>query len=525
MSSVVLGVALVAVVVVGTPLAERLRVPLPVLLTVFGLGLPLVPGTPRLEIEPHLILPIVLPPLLFAATQRATAREFRDHARPILILAVGLTVTTTAVVAVVAHAAGLGWTAAFVLGAVVAPPDPVAATAVARRLHLPGRLVTVLEGEGMFNDATALVLYGVAVTAVVTADVTAAFVLWRLVLAVVVGVAVGLALGWLAKVALAALRDGGAETTVTVAVPFVAYLAAEEVHGSGVLAVLTLGLFLRSYAHPAFTSSGWLLGRAVWRYLDYLITSLVFVLIGFELTDVLDRASIGADTWRLLGFVAVTLVVVRFAWMFPAVAAASLLRRSRDEARPYGARETTVAAWAGMRGVVTVATALALPLTAAGGGRFVERPQIVVVGLGCVLITLVAQGLTLSPLVKALGVGEDADIAREVTELRQRAAQAALDSVRESAAGGGGPDPVHEAVTLQYEGYLAAQQALHSARGGDPGAAAAEDQSHELQLVLRQASEVERALVLALRNRGEVSSEVADAVLADVEARAVRDLH
>ena len=524
MSTVLLSAALVAVVVVGTPLAERLRVPLPVLLTVCGLALPLVPGTPRLEIDPELILPVVLPPLLFAATQRATAREFRDNARPILVLAVGLTVTTTAIVAVVAHLAGLGWTAAFVLGAVVAPPDPVAATAVARRLHLPGRLVTVLEGEGMFNDATALVLYGVAVTAVATADVTAAFVAWRLVLAVVVGMAVGLALGWLAKVALAALHDAAAETTVTVALPFAAYLLAEEVHGSGVLAVLTLGLFLRSYAHPAFTSSGWLLGRAVWRYLDYLITSLVFVLIGFELTDVLERASIGADTWRLLAYVAVTLVVVRFGWLFPAVAAGRLLRRNRDEAMPYGARETVVAAWAGMRGVVTVATALALPVTAAGGGRFTERPQIVVVGLGCVLITLVAQGLTLAPLVKALGVGADDDVTREVSRLRRRAAQAALEAVRESGPGDDVPDPVHRAVTLQYEGYLAAQDALHSARGGDEEAAA-EAQSQQLRLLLREASEVERSLVVAARNSGEVSSEVADAVLADVEARAVRDLH
>lgn len=524
MSTVLLSGLLVAVVIVATPVSERVRVPLPVLLTICGLAIPLLPGTPHLQIEPDLILPIVLPPLLFAATQRATAREFRDNARPILVLAVGLTVATTAAVAVMAHVLGLGWGAAFVLGAVVAPPDPVAATAVARRLHLPGRLVTVLEGEGMFNDATALVIYGVAVTAVVSQDITALDVAWRLVLAVVVGVLVGLALGYLAKVALAALHDGAAETTVTVAVPFVAYLLAEEVHGSGVLAVLTLGLFLRSYAHPAVTSQGWLLGRAVWRYADYLITSLVFVLIGFELTDVLERAPLIADTWRLLGVVALTLVVVRFAWMFPAVAAGRALQRRRAEALPYGPRETAVAAWAGMRGVVTVATALALPTVVDGGGRFVDRPQIVVVGLGCVLITLVLQGLTLSPLVKALGVGEDADIAREVVRLRRRAAQAALDAVRDGSPDDEGLDPVHRAVMLQYEGYLAAQEALHTARGSDAEPAASAAQSAELARVLREASEVERALVVSARNRGEVSSEVADAVLTDVEARAVRDL-
>jgi len=222
--------------------------------------------------------------------------------------------------------------------------------------------------------------------------------------------------------------------------------------------------------------------------------------------------------------------VVRFAWLFPAVAVGQAVRRRRDAAMPYGARETTVAAWAGMRGVVTVATALALPTVVEGGDRFVERPQIVVVGLGCVLLTLVLQGLTLSPLVKALGVGDDADIPREVAELRRRAAQAALDSVRAEGSAGNGNgtddddlDPVRRAVTLQYEGYLAAQEAQHSARRADDDSAANEARAAELDRVLQAAAEVERNLVVTARNRGEVSSEVADMVLADVEARAVRD--
>ena len=178
MPSVLLWAVILAGIVVLTPLAGRVRVPLPVLLTIFGLALPLLPSAPRLSFDPALILPAVLPPLLFAATQRSTAHEFRESARPILVLAVGLTVATAAVVAVVAHQAGLAWGPAWVLGAVVSPPDPVAATAVARRLSLPGRLVTVLEGEGMFNDATALVLYQLAVLAVVTGHVTAVDVGW-----------------------------------------------------------------------------------------------------------------------------------------------------------------------------------------------------------------------------------------------------------------------------------------------------------------------------------------------------------
>src|SRR3954453_15703454 len=193
-------VTLVALVVVGivaiTPLSGRVAVPAPVLLTVFGLLLALVPSLPVVALDPDLILPVVLPPLLFAATQRSTAREFRSQARPILVLAVGLTVASAALAAVIAHAAGLAWGPAWVLGAVVAPPDPVAATSVARRLRLPGRVVTVLEGEGMFNDATALVMYQLAIAAVLAGQVHVLEVGWRLVLAVVVGVGVGLALGW-----------------------------------------------------------------------------------------------------------------------------------------------------------------------------------------------------------------------------------------------------------------------------------------------------------------------------------------
>lgn len=530
MSTVLLGGLLVAVVVVATPVADRLRLPLPVLLTVLGLLLPLAPGTPDLSIDPDVILPVVLPPLLFAATQRATAREFRENARAILLLAVGLTVASAAAVAWVAHQTGLGWGPAWVLGAVVAPPDPVAATAVARRLRLPDRLVTVLEGEGMFNDATALVLYGVAVSAVVTGGVTPGEVSIALALAVVVGVAVGLLAGVLTRRALAALHDAAAETTVTVAMPFAAYLVAGQLDGSGVLAVLSLGLFLRTYGHPALTSGGWLLGRAVWRFADYLITSLVFVLIGFELTAVLEDSGLSAETRGLAVAVVVVLVVVRFGWLFPAAFLARFRQRRREAATPYGARETLVAAWAGMRGVVTVATALAIPLTTDAGRSFPHRNEIVAVGLVCVLATLVVQGLTLAPLVRLLGVGVDADTGREVAALRQRAARAALDSVRSSTAGDDVPEPVRRAATLQYDGYLAAQAALDAARTGSAGGIPPEitDQpgsgyADALERVLREASEAERTVVLDARRTGEVSAAVADEVLSDIEARAVRD--
>ena len=519
-----LGAVLIAAVVVLTPLADRVRVPQPVLLTVFGLALALVPGTPGLSLDPDLILPVVLPPLLFAATQRTTAREFRDHAEAVLLLAVGLTLATAAVVAVVVHLAGLSWSAAFVLGATVSPPDPVAATAVARRLRLPDRLVTILEGEGMFNDATALVAFKVAVAAAVTGHLSATDTALELLVAIVVGTGVGLLAGWVTKVVLAAIEEPNAETTATVLVPFVAYVGAERLGGSGVLAVLFLGLFLRSQGHDATTSRGWLLGRSVWSYADFLITSLVFALLGYELVKVIGATQEHGHTVLLVSLVVTTLVVFRAGWVFAAAWLSGLRARRRDYPAPVGWQESTVVAWAGMRGVVTVATALALPLTTEAGGGFPQRDEIVVVALACVLLTLVAQGLTLGPLAGRLGVADQDEAGDEVSQLRRRAAQAALEQVRSEPTGVGAGDlaeEVRRAAILQYEGYLAAQTAMADARRTDlDGGRDAAEQLHE---VLERASATERELVLQARARGEVSPASADEALGDIEARALRD--
>lgn len=521
MADVALVVVLVVGVVVLTPMADRLRVPQPVLLTIFGLVVALVPVSPVLEVDPDLILPVVLPPLLFAATQRTTAREFRDNAEAVFFLAVGLTLVTLAVVAVVAHLVGLPWPAALVLGAMVSPPDPVAATAVARRLRLPHRIVTILEGEGMFNDATALVAFKVAVAAAVTGNLSGPDVGIELVLAVVAGTAVGLALGFLARVVLAAVHDAYAETTLTVLVPFLAYAGAERLHGSGVLAVLGLGLFLRTYGHEATTSRGWLLGRAVWSYADFLITSLVFALLGFELVRVIGSTAVTRRTVVLGLSVVLTLLVVRAAWVFSSAWLARVRARRRDQPWPVGWRESAVVSWAGMRGVVTVAAALALPETVEGGATFPFRDQIVVVALASVLVTLVVQGLTLGPLTGRLGVGRDDDDSAEVARLRTEAARAALQELRGGALDGVA-ELVRRAATLQYEGYLSAQGAMEQARrsGTDDDD---DDPAHQLRAALRRATDVERALVLAARRRGQVSPASADEVLRDIEGRVLRD--
>jgi len=529
MTDLLLPAAIVLGIVVMTPVATRLRVPQPILLLVYGLVLALVPGVPDLrDLDAELILPVVLPPLLFAATQRSTVGQFRESAGSILLLAVGLTVATAVVVTLVAHAVGLSWTAAFVLGAVVSPPDPVAATAVARRLRLPERLVTVLEGEGMFNDATALVLYKVAVAAALTGEFAATDAVVVLVLAVVVGIAVGLALGWLSKVALAALHDAGPETTVTIAAPFAAYLVAEHFEGSGVLAVLALGLFLRSYAHPALTSQGWLLGRSVWDYADFLITGVVFVLVGFELTNVIGRSATDADTLVLAVVVLLTVVLLRPSWLFPAVVVARAVhrRRSPTDDVPVGWRETAVASWAGMRGVVTVATALALPSVADDGTPLRWREGVLLVALVVVLATLVVQGLTLTPLVQRLGVGTVSEDARQAARLRVLAMRTAVEALSDEA----DPaldDTARQAALAQYEGRLHAnelmEKTLHGDAEADPDAVQQSDRlAAEVVRTLRHASDVEREVVLRARRSGEVSPAAADEVLDEIEIRAAR---
>jgi len=521
MDAVVLLGLLVLGVIVLTPVADRVGVPQPVLLTVYGLVLGLVPRLPAPDLPPDLILPLVLPPLLFAATQSTSVRELRSAATTILSLAVGLTLLTAALVTVVAHALGLPWAVAAVLGAVVSPPDPVAASAVAGRLRLPERLVTVLEGEGQFNDATALVLYQLAVTAVVTGSVGFGDVAGGLAVAVLGGVGIGAVGGWVGRRALALLHDPAAETTVTIALPFALYLLADRFEASGVLAVLVAGLYLRITTSGELTSAGWLLGRSVWQYVDFVITGVLFAFLGVELTSVLEGStSLGdAGTLEVAAAVIGVLVASRAVAMFGASALAGRRARRAGSALPYGWRESAVASWAGMRGVVTVATALALPATVVGGGAFPRREEVVLIALLVVLATLVAQGLTLAPLIRRLGVASEVDAQADARELHRRVTEAALDAVRD--AEDVAPE-VRQAVVDQYESRLSYRGAVSDLVDGDVGGDSAGEQ---LRSLLSRATEAEREAVLDARRSGRTSPDAADDVLFDVEARALRYGH
>ncbi|MFE9247542.1 Na+/H+ antiporter [Streptomyces sp. NPDC007088] len=423
--------------VLMVPLGDRLGLPAPVLMTLLGIVLALLPFVPNVEVPPEFILPLVLPPLLYASVQRTSWRQFAANKRAILLLAVALVFVTTAAVAAVASSIvpGLPLAAAVALGALVAPPDPVAATAVAGSLGLPRRLVSILEGEGLFNDVTAIVLYHVAIGAAVGGSFSLPSAIGLFFLSAVVAVAVGLALGWIASKLMDLLGDATLQTGLTLLVPFISYVLAEELHGSGVLAVLTTALFLAEYALDADDVLGRITGQTFWQIVDTLVTGVAFGLIGLELHNVFGTAE--GREWRMVGWgaaIAGVVIVVRLLWLLPAGWLALKLHRKRDvdEDIPSNWRETVVMWWSGMRGVASVALALAIPLETDDGSAFPARDEIVFIAFCVIMATLVVQGLTLPWLVRRLGVKADTDAERRIEhDLAVRAAKAARRRLKE----------------------------------------------------------------------------------------------
>ncbi|MFC5829830.1 Na+/H+ antiporter [Nonomuraea insulae] len=422
---------------ITVPLGERLGLPSPVLMTLLGIVLAVLPFVPNVDVPPGIVLPLLLPPLLYAAVQHTSWRQFAANWQPIFLLAVALVFVTTAAVAAVAHALvpGLPLAAAVALGALVAPPDPVAATAVAGRLGLPRRMVSLLEGEGLFNDVTAIVLYHVAIAAAVTGTFSWPGALSEFVLSAGVAVAVGLALGWLGGRLMALLGDATLQVGLSLLVPFVSYALAEEWHGSGVLAVLTSAFYLSDRMSDADDVLGRFAATTFWQVVDTLVTGVAFGLIGLELHAVFGTVHGRLGTVLLWSAAVVGVVVlVRLVWLLPAAWLARKMRAPghEDTEIPLSWRETVVMWWAGMRGVASVALALAIPLETEDGGAFPGRPVIVFVAFAVILTTLVVQGLTLPWLVGRLGVKADTAAERELEKrLAIRAGRAAKRRLRE----------------------------------------------------------------------------------------------
>jgi monovalent cation/hydrogen antiporter len=504
-------------------LAGAVRVPYPIVLVLGGLLLGFVPGMPPAELPPELVLVLFLPPLLFQEAFSISPRELRSNARVIILLAVGLVLATMSAVAVVAHALveGLPWAAAFALGAIVSPTDPLAATAILRRLGVPRRMVAVLEGESLVNDATALVAYRLAVAAVVAGS----FSLWeaglRFVAGAVGGVAIGLAVGWLIAEALRRIEDPTVKIVLSVVTGYAAYLPADRLGVSGVLAAVAAGLYVGWRAPVLASPATRLLGASFWEVLVYLLNALLFVLVGLQLHPILSGLS-GSSVAVLVGQAAVVsavVIAVRIGWGFTVTYLIRTLdRRPAQRARRASARERLVAGWSGMRGAVSLAAALALPLTTSAGQAFPQRNLIIFITFGVILATLVLQGLTLPWLIRRLRLQRDDSEEQEELRGRLRATDAALARLEELAAEVWTRDDTVERMRGLYQ----FRRRRLKARGGYLDDNGAEDRSLAYQRLVRELLEAQRREIVLLRNQGEISSEVMRRIERDLDLEDAR---
>jgi Na+/H+ antiporter len=396
-------------VLAGTALlARRTHIAPAILLLLSGIALAFVPGMPSIELPPELMLLVVLPPLIYSASVAMSWREFRHNLRPIILLAVGCVIFTACAVAAATHyLMGLPWNVGFLLGAIVAPPDVVAPLAIARRLGLPRRILVVLEGEGLANDATALILYRFALVAIMTGvfslpEAGGAFV------AIVAGeVLFGAAVGWVSLRARHRARDPQIEITLSLITPYVAYWLPEHFGGSGVIATVACGLYMSWNGPLLIPSATRLQGIFFWDLVIYLIEGLLFLLTGFQMRSLFEKSKAFPldDILSATVLVAVIVIAARFAWVYPATYLPRVLSprlRARDPSPPW--RNVFVIAFTGVRGAVSLAAALALPYVLPNGETFPYRDLILFVSFGVIFITLVGLGLGLPLVVRWLGV-------------------------------------------------------------------------------------------------------------------------
>ncbi len=514
-AAVVAVVALLVAVVMLASVATRLRVPYPILLVVGGLVLGFVPGLPRITLDPALVLFLFLPPLIYSSAWFTPWRDFRADLRSILLLAVGLVLTCTTLVAIVAHTVlGMAWPVAFVLGALVSPTDAVAASAIMQRLGVARRVVTIVEGESMVNDATGLVLYRFAVAAVISGGFSLWQASWQFVVVSAGGILIGLLIAWPVAWLHRHLDDAPREITITLLTPFVAYLLADALGASGVLAVLAAGLYLSRQSSTFFSPNTRLQADSVWTVLVFLFNGLVFILLGLQLHGLLGGLTRQAAA-ELVGaatVVSVVVIVARLAWVAVATSVQRLLAHfSLITYRWGGWRNALLVGWAGMRGAVSMAAALALPLALPSGTPFPARSQLIAVTFGVILFTLVGQGLSLTPLIRMLGMQSEGETAQELLLARRALTVAALARLEELAM----TNDLPQAVVADQRAHL--EQQLDrlaippdGSRDHDDGSDGERhvDAWAAAQSLRREVISAERSTLITLRNQGKLDDEV-----------------
>ncbi len=498
--------------------ARRLRIPEPILLLLAGVALGLVPGLPRIELQPDLVFALFLPPILFAAAYFTPIRDFRANARPILLLAVGLVLFTTLAVGLVANAMipGMGLAAALTLGAIVAPPDAVAATSIFQRLGVPRRIVTILEGESLINDATSLTAYRAASAAalgLMTFSPLGSSVDFLII--GIGGVLVGAMIGIVMTALLRRTGDPELEVAVTLIAPATAYLFAEQFGLSGVLATVVAGLITGRRAARVLSPDARLLGRGAWQILIWAINAIVFLAIGLQLPSIMAGLStIPADVLLRYGLiVSLTVIVARFVWVFPATYLPryfSAKIRARDPYPPP--RAVVIVSWAGMRGVVSLAAALAL------APDFPERSLILYLTFCVILATLVGQGLTLPLLIRKLGVTTSGDgLEAEETHARLSAVDAGLLRLEELR----GQYPTHMPLIDQIKEEFE-HEVTHVVPGEDVALDEAEQESLDHRAIRAAVLLAQREAVIQLRDDGVINDETLRRIELELDLEAVR---
>jgi CPA1 family monovalent cation:H+ antiporter len=518
-------VFLLIVIAAIAVVAARLKIPPAILLVITGVVLALIPGLPTVELAPEFVLLLVLPPVIYSSAVAMSWREFRYNLRPISLLAVGCVVFTTIATAATTHwLLGLSWPVGFVLGAIVSPPDAVAPLSIARRLHLPRRIVVILEGEGLANDATALILYRFAIVAVsmgsfsfgqaatTFAAIVAGELLW------------GIGVGWVVLRLRRWVRDPRVEITLSILTPFLAYWPPEQLGGSGVLATVATGLYISWNGLRLISAATRLQGIFFWDFFIYLIEGMVFLITGLQarglIAEIRDYSIF--DLAFSAAVVSVVVIVSRFVWMYPAIYLPRWLFppiRRRDPSPPW--QWPFMLAFAGVRGIVSLAAALAIPITTENGQPFPQRNLILFVTFSVILVTLVGQGLLLPSVVRWLGLARagrrerHADRAEEF-KVRRQAIETAIERLDQLAAERELPEDILRPLRARQHERL--KHVGHRSDGDDGHKRLMQD-GDEIEYLLIEA---ERDLINDLYRRGELKDETRRRIERELD---LRDAH
>ncbi len=502
-------------------LSRVVRIPYPILFVLGGLALGFAPGLPDIELDPELVFVAFLPPLLYAAAYFTSLRELRTNIKPISSLAIGLVLATMVVVAVVAHELidGMPWAAAFTLGAIVSPTDPIAATAIAKRLNVNRRVIAIVEGESLINDGTALVAYKFAVVAVVTGAFSLQSAGLEFVWNVAGGIAVGLGVGYVIRQVRRRIHHPPTEIAIALLSGYLGFLPADAIGVSGILAAVVVGIYMGWHTPELTDAETRLQGEAVWEIVSFVLNSLLFGLVGFQLPTIVENLD-GYSVGELIGYgavVALAVVAVRFAFVFPFAAVARVWQR-HHHGYVYKWRNSALISWMGMRGSVSLAAALALPFLTDAGEPFPQRDLIVFLTFCVILVTLVLQGLSLPRLILALQLPADVEEEREEIEARLAAADAAVKRLDELE----GEEWVNDDTAERMRGLYAFRRRRFEARLDDGDDGEIEERSVAYQRLRRELLEAERAALRDLQRRRVISDDVMSRVQRELDLEDTR---